>query len=236
MTGWRASPTSRSAVRCDARFARRRRHGAGPRPQQHRLPGPGGNRRLPGGCLYRPDGAHTEPRWRCDSVSALFAFVRFELVRLLRSWKFLAITVGFPVVFYMLFLGERRSGRDNRRHRALERLPHGLHVHVRRARRRAQCRWKPSGHGTLHRLGPPTQGHADARMVLCGDQGDGVHVGRAAGVDSGRTGRIHLRRRTARNRSVDRAHRACCGSRRSRSRCWACSWGSWSTPRPRTRW
>jgi len=43
-------------------------------------------------------------------MSALFAFVRFELVRLLRSWKFLAITVGFPVVFYMLFLGERRSG------------------------------------------------------------------------------------------------------------------------------
>ena len=40
----------------------------------------------------------------------LLAFVRFELVRLLRSWKFLAITVGFPVVFYMLFLGERRSG------------------------------------------------------------------------------------------------------------------------------
>jgi len=39
-------------------------------------------------------------------MSALFAFIRFELVRLLRSWKFLAITIGFPVVFYMLFLGE----------------------------------------------------------------------------------------------------------------------------------
>jgi len=44
-------------------------------------------------------------------MSALLAFTRFELVRLLRSWKFLAITVGFPVVFYMLFLGEHRSGR-----------------------------------------------------------------------------------------------------------------------------
>src|SRR5665213_3702575 len=43
-------------------------------------------------------------------MSALFAFARFELVRLLRSWRFLAITVGFPVVFYMLFLGERSSG------------------------------------------------------------------------------------------------------------------------------
>jgi ABC-2 type transport system permease protein len=43
-------------------------------------------------------------------VKALGAFVRFDLVRLLRSWKFLAITVGFPVIFYMLFLGERRSG------------------------------------------------------------------------------------------------------------------------------
>jgi len=27
-------------------------------------------------------------------MSALFAFIRFELVRLLRSWKFLAITIG----------------------------------------------------------------------------------------------------------------------------------------------
>jgi ABC-2 type transport system permease protein len=43
-------------------------------------------------------------------VNALLSFARFELIRLLRSWKFLAITVGFPVIFYMLFLGERRSG------------------------------------------------------------------------------------------------------------------------------
>jgi ABC-2 type transport system permease protein len=43
-------------------------------------------------------------------MNGVFAFTRFELVRLLRSWKFLAITVGFPVVFYMLFLGERSSG------------------------------------------------------------------------------------------------------------------------------
>ena len=42
-------------------------------------------------------------------MSALAAFTRFELVRLLRSWKFLAITLGFPVVFYMLFLGEHGS-------------------------------------------------------------------------------------------------------------------------------
>jgi ABC-2 type transport system permease protein len=42
-------------------------------------------------------------------MSALWAFTRFELLRLARSWKFLAITVGFPVVFYMLFLGEHRA-------------------------------------------------------------------------------------------------------------------------------
>ena len=42
-------------------------------------------------------------------MSALFAFGRFEVGRLLRSWKFLAITVGFPVLFYMLFLRDHRS-------------------------------------------------------------------------------------------------------------------------------
>ena len=44
-------------------------------------------------------------------MTALLAFGRFEIGRLARSWKFLAITVGFPVVFYMLFLGDHRSGR-----------------------------------------------------------------------------------------------------------------------------
>ena len=36
----------------------------------------------------------------------LLAFTRFEVGRLFRSWKFLIVTVGFPVVFYMLFLGD----------------------------------------------------------------------------------------------------------------------------------
>ncbi len=40
-------------------------------------------------------------------MSALVAYGRFELGRLLRSWRFLAVTVGFPVVFYLLFLGDR---------------------------------------------------------------------------------------------------------------------------------
>ena len=40
----------------------------------------------------------------------LLAFGRFEVGRLLRSWKFLLITVGFPVTFYMLFLSDRRAG------------------------------------------------------------------------------------------------------------------------------
>jgi ABC-2 type transport system permease protein len=46
-----------------------------------------------------------------NSNSGLLAFGRFELSRLVRSWKFLIITVGFPVVFYMLFLSDRRAGR-----------------------------------------------------------------------------------------------------------------------------
>lgn len=44
-------------------------------------------------------------------MSALLAFARFEVFRLLRSWKFLLITVGFPVIFYMLFLSDRTAGR-----------------------------------------------------------------------------------------------------------------------------
>jgi ABC-2 type transport system permease protein len=44
-------------------------------------------------------------------MSQLLAFGRFEVGRLLRSWKFLIITVGFPVIFYMLFLGDRRAGK-----------------------------------------------------------------------------------------------------------------------------
>ena len=41
----------------------------------------------------------------------LMAFGRFELGRLLQSWKFLAVTVGFPVIFYMLFLNDRNPGK-----------------------------------------------------------------------------------------------------------------------------
>lgn len=43
-------------------------------------------------------------------MSELLAFGRFEVGRLVRSWKFLVITVGFPVTFYMLFLGNRTAG------------------------------------------------------------------------------------------------------------------------------
>jgi ABC-2 type transport system permease protein len=38
------------------------------------------------------------------------AFGRFEVGRLLRSWRFLLITVGFPVSFYLLFLGNQSAG------------------------------------------------------------------------------------------------------------------------------
>ena len=47
--------------------------------------------------------------WR-GRLSPLLAFGRFEVGRLLRSWKFLAITVGFPVIFYILFLGNQTAG------------------------------------------------------------------------------------------------------------------------------
>lgn len=44
-------------------------------------------------------------------MSALGNYGRFELFRLLRSWKFLAVTVGFPVIFYLLFLGNHTASR-----------------------------------------------------------------------------------------------------------------------------
>jgi len=44
-------------------------------------------------------------------MGPLLAFGRFEVGRLLRSWKFLAITIGFPVIFYMLFLGDHTAGK-----------------------------------------------------------------------------------------------------------------------------
>jgi ABC-2 type transport system permease protein len=44
-------------------------------------------------------------------VRTLLSFSRFELGRLLRSWKFLAVIVGFPVIFYMLFLGNHPAGK-----------------------------------------------------------------------------------------------------------------------------
>jgi ABC-2 type transport system permease protein len=49
-------------------------------------------------------------RWR-TRLRPLLAFGRFEVGRLLRSWKFLAITIGFPVIFYMLFLGDHTAGK-----------------------------------------------------------------------------------------------------------------------------
>ena len=47
--------------------------------------------------------------WR-RRLAPLHAFGTFELGRLVRNWKFLAITIGFPVIFYLLFLGDRPAG------------------------------------------------------------------------------------------------------------------------------
>lgn len=49
------------------------------------------------------------PRWTIR-FAPLVAFGAFEVGRLVRSWKFLAITIGFPVIFYLLFLGDRGAG------------------------------------------------------------------------------------------------------------------------------
>ena len=63
----------------------------------------------------RQSGRRSEDPVLCDSwhsrMRPLLAFGRFEVGRLLRSWKFLAITVGFPVIFYMLFLGDHAAGK-----------------------------------------------------------------------------------------------------------------------------
>jgi ABC-2 type transport system permease protein len=48
---------------------------------------------------------------RRSLLTPLLAFGGFEVGRLLRSWKFLAITVGFPVIFYVLFLGDQSAGK-----------------------------------------------------------------------------------------------------------------------------
>ncbi len=48
---------------------------------------------------------------RRGRLAPLWAFASFEVGRLVRSWKFLAITVGFPVVFYLLFLSDHTAGR-----------------------------------------------------------------------------------------------------------------------------
>lgn len=57
-----------------------------------------------------PPDADPRPSWR-TRLTPLVAFAQFEVGRLLRSWKFLAITVGFPVIFYMLFLGDHTAGK-----------------------------------------------------------------------------------------------------------------------------
>ncbi len=55
-------------------------------------------------------GARRSLGLRRERLAPLVAFAGFEVGRLLRSWKFLAITIGFPVIFYLLFLGDHTAG------------------------------------------------------------------------------------------------------------------------------
>jgi len=57
-----------------------------------------------------PPDSTPRPGWR-TRLRPLLAFGQFEVGRLLRSWRFLAITVGFPVIFYILFLGDHTAGK-----------------------------------------------------------------------------------------------------------------------------
>jgi ABC-2 type transport system permease protein len=41
-------------------------------------------------------------------VTGLGGYLRFELLRLVRNVRYAAITIGFPVVFYVLFLGDEK--------------------------------------------------------------------------------------------------------------------------------
>ncbi len=70
---------------------------------------------IPSSPVYESSGRQpTRANPRDDSrsrLTPLLAFGRFEVGRLLRSWKFLAITVGFPVIFYLLFLGDQPAGK-----------------------------------------------------------------------------------------------------------------------------
>jgi ABC-2 type transport system permease protein len=171
--------------------------------------------------------------WRADAMSPLFAFVRFELVRLLRSWKFLAITVGFPVVFYMLFLGERRSGQiiDGtvpwRVYLMVSMCTFGALVAALNAGGSRLATERSTGWARQLRVTPmPAWSYVATKVTasmlvvlpvlvlveLVGFTFGGVRLG--IGQWIGLTVLLWI---TA-----------------SRSRSWACSWGSWSTPKLRT--
>jgi ABC-2 type transport system permease protein len=55
-------------------------------------------------------GLTSQGGWR-TRLTPLLAFGSFEVGRLMRSWKFLAITIGFPVIFYILFLSDQTAGK-----------------------------------------------------------------------------------------------------------------------------
>ena len=189
-----------------------------------------------GACLEDAFVALTErkraPMAGVTAVSALFAFVRFELVRLLRSWKFLAITVGFPVIFYMLFLGERRSGEiiDGtvpwHVYLMVSMCTFGALVAALNAGGSRLATERSTGWARQLRITPmPAWSYVATKVTAS------MLVVLPVLVLVELVG-FTVRRGATRGRPVARADRLALARRRSPSPCWASSWGSWSTPRP----
>ena len=135
---------------------------------------------------------------------------------------------GFPVIFYMLFLGDQSAGQVDRRHRALAGLPHGVDVLVRGPGRRPQRRREPAVDRAGLGMGPPAAGHPHPGVVLRGHQGGRQHAGGPPRHGPGRAGGSRPSGECdLGGRHLGRAHGAAVGDARSPSPCSGSSSGSW---------
>ena len=126
-------------------------------------------------------------------LTPLLAFGRFEVGRLLRSWKFLAITVGFPVIFYILFLGNQTAGHvvDGtvpwRVYLMVSMSSFGALVAALNAAGTRLSMERASGWARQLRITP------HPGVVVCRHQGCCQHARGASGDHLGRSGRCRLR-------------------------------------------